>query len=183
MNTRVPRLLAEIKNMATNIHPYYDVYVSESNMGFWKVVMQGPPESAYADGTFLLYLDMDDNYPLFPPKARFVTPIFHPNISRHGKVCHSILDRNWTADTSNIQVLNTVYSLLLVPEFSDPINTVVTLDLYWDEVQFGEEVRSYISRHATKNRDAFRAEIVAAASGVEEKGNDRKTDGVAKGGK
>ena len=41
MNTRVPRLLTEIKNIATNIHPYYDVYVSESNIGFWKVVLQG----------------------------------------------------------------------------------------------------------------------------------------------
>jgi hypothetical protein len=24
-------------------HPYYDVYVSEQNMGFWKVVMKGVP--------------------------------------------------------------------------------------------------------------------------------------------
>lgn len=22
-------------------HPYYDVYVSETNVGFWKVIMQG----------------------------------------------------------------------------------------------------------------------------------------------
>jgi uncharacterized protein YegL len=44
-NMRSTRLLTEIKNIATNIHPSYDVYVSESNMGFWKVVMKGVSRS------------------------------------------------------------------------------------------------------------------------------------------
>jgi len=82
-----------MKNIVANPHPYYDVYVSESNIALWKVVMQGPPESAYADGTFVLYLDMEGNYPLFPLKGRFLTPIYHPNINRHGRICHSIFDR------------------------------------------------------------------------------------------
>jgi ubiquitin-protein ligase len=47
----------------------------------------------YTEGTFLMYLDMDSRYPAFPPKARFVTPMLHPNITRQGKICHSILDR------------------------------------------------------------------------------------------
>ena len=82
-----------MKNVVANPHPYYDVYVSESNMAFWKIVMQGPPQSAYANGTFVLYLDMESNYPAFPPKGRFHTPIYHPNINRHGRICHSIFDR------------------------------------------------------------------------------------------
>lgn len=91
-NTRPARLLSELKNVTANPHPYYEVFVSERNMGFWKVLMQGPPESDYAEGVFLLYLHMEDNYPAFPPKGRFCTPIFHPNINRHGRICHSILD-------------------------------------------------------------------------------------------
>ena len=91
-NTRPARLLSELKNVTANPHPYYEVFVSERNMGFWKVIMQGPPESDYAEGVFLLYLHMEDNYPAFAPKGRFCTPIFHPNINRHGRICHSILD-------------------------------------------------------------------------------------------
>jgi hypothetical protein len=30
-----------MKNVMANIHPFYDVYVSEKNMEFWKVVMEG----------------------------------------------------------------------------------------------------------------------------------------------
>lgn len=159
-STRSARLLLEIKNIALNAHPHYDVYVSESNMGFWKIVMQGPPDSYYSKGIFVLYLDMEDNYPAFPPKGRFCTPMYHPNINRHGRICHSILDRNWTTDTSNLQVLNVIYSLFMVPEFSDPVNTIVTFNFHWDEVAFSEDVKAHIMTHATKPRETWRREIL-----------------------
>jgi len=40
-----------------------------------------------------MFIDMDANYPNFAPKARFITPILHPNITKQGRICHSILDR------------------------------------------------------------------------------------------
>jgi len=123
-------------------------------------VVQGPPDSAYSTGTFVLYLHMEEGYPASPPKARFITPIHHPNVNKHGKICHSILDRNWTSDTSNLQLINTIFSLLLVPEFSDPINAVVTLNFHWDEVSFRDEVREHIKKHATKTRAEWKAELI-----------------------
>jgi ubiquitin-protein ligase len=158
--SRQRRLLAEIRNIASNPHPSYDVYVSESNMGFWKVVLSGPSESAYETGTFVLYLDMGDNYPQSPPQARFITRIFHPNINLGGRCCHSIFDRNWAVDTTNKQVLDTVFGLMLTPEFSDPINTVVTLNFYWDEVAFREEVKKHIEKYARKGREELGREIL-----------------------
>jgi hypothetical protein len=91
---RTRRLLTEIRDISLNRHPSYDVYVSESNMGFWKVVLAGPGGSAYENAAFMLYLDFPEDYPRVGPKGRFITPIFHPNISRHGLICHSIFDRN-----------------------------------------------------------------------------------------
>jgi ubiquitin-protein ligase len=120
----------------------------------------GPPDSTYSGGTFLLYVEMGNGYPMSPPEARFITPIYHPNINRHGRICHSILDRNWTLDTSTKDVIDTIYSLLLVPEFSDPINTVVTLNYHWNEVQFKEEAQLHIEKHASKSRADWRSEIV-----------------------
>jgi ubiquitin-protein ligase len=118
---RNSRLLTEIQSIIANPHPHYDIYVSESDISFWKIVMVGPPESPYSTGTFLLYLHMDNQYPTFAPKGRFVTPIHHPNINRNGRVCHSIFDRNWTSDTTCASILNTIYGLLLVPDTSDPV--------------------------------------------------------------
>ena len=81
-NTRI--LLAEVKAMIEHPHDDIDVYVSESNMGFWKVVMQGPPASPYEYGVFLLYVEIGNEFPRRPPNARFVTPILHPNITKVG---------------------------------------------------------------------------------------------------
>jgi ubiquitin-protein ligase len=108
----------------------------------------------------LLYIEMGAEYPMFAPAARFITPIYHPNINRHGRICHSILDRNWTVDTSNSDLINNIYSLLLMPEFSDPINTVVTLNYYGNEVQFKEEAQKHVQKHASKSRAEWREEIV-----------------------
>ena len=120
-NLRSTRLLTEIQGIIANPHPHYDVYVSESDISFWKIVMQGPPESVYASGSFLLYLHMDEQYPTFAPKGRFITPIYHPNVNRNGRICHSIFDRNWTSDTSCANILNSIYALLLVPDYTDPV--------------------------------------------------------------
>jgi ubiquitin-protein ligase len=120
-NLRNTRLLFELRSIATSSHPYYDIFISERDMSFWKVVMQGPPDSIYADGNFMLYLHMEVTYPAFALKCRFITPIYHPNINRHGRICHSIFDRNWTSDTSNSTLLSTVYSLLFQPDYSDPV--------------------------------------------------------------
>ena len=77
-------LLAEVKAMVDHEHKDLDVYVSERNMGFWKVVMEGPEGSPYEGGVFLLYVDVGLDFPRVPPGIRFITPILHPNIS---KVC------------------------------------------------------------------------------------------------
>jgi hypothetical protein len=79
---------------------------------------------------------------------------------------HSIFDRNWTVDTTNKQILDTVFGLLLVPEFSDPINTVVTLNYYWDEVAFKDEVEKHIRKYANKSRLALGAEILGEGSSL-----------------
>jgi len=75
-------ILSEVEEMVRNPHQYMDVYVSERNMGFWKIVMQGPPASPYANGVFMLYLDIGSEFPLKPPSARFITPMLHPNITK-----------------------------------------------------------------------------------------------------
>jgi ubiquitin-protein ligase len=102
---------------------------------------------------------MGTDYPMFAPTVRFMTPIYHPNINHHDRICHSILDRNWAVDTSNTDLIDTIYSLLLVPESSDPINTVVKLKHHWDEVQF-KEAQKHIQKHASKYSADWREEFV-----------------------
>lgn len=164
----IARIMKEINQLAAKDHPQYDVYVSERNMAFWKVVLSGPSDSPYEAGTFLLYLDMRANYPTFHPEARFITKIVHPNVNAHGRVCHPLFGRDWTTDTNMTTVLDTIYGLLFQAEVSDPVSTLSTLEYHADGVEFAEAVRDHVQRHALKSRLEWQKEFVGGADDDED---------------
>lgn len=45
------------------------------------VMHRGPRDTAYEDGVFVARLSFPKDYPMSPPKMRFVTELFHPNSS------------------------------------------------------------------------------------------------------
>ena len=65
------------------------------------------------------------DYPQKPPELRFLTPIYHCNINSQGRVCHSILDRNYTPDTRVKQIFDCIYGLLMTPEPDDPLDNTI----------------------------------------------------------
>ena len=42
-------------------------------------------------GIFKLELFLPDDYPMAPPKIRFLTKIFHPNVDKLGRICLDVL--------------------------------------------------------------------------------------------
>ncbi len=44
-----------------------------------------PNSNIFKEGAFKIEIKLPSIYPLDPPKVRFVTPIYHPNVSKDGK--------------------------------------------------------------------------------------------------
>lgn len=42
---------------------------------FWKILMEGPPDTPYEKGTFELFCQFGSDYPVKPPLVRFITPV------------------------------------------------------------------------------------------------------------
>lgn len=99
-----------------------------------------------------MYLDMPENFRPIPPKGRFQTQILHPNVNRHGRICHSILDRDWTPDTSLRNVLDTVYGLLVRADYTNPVQIMVASRYHHDQVQYVNGVREHVAKYARKER-------------------------------
>jgi ubiquitin-conjugating enzyme E2 T len=54
--------------------------------------IEGPPDSPYSRGTFKVSIELSDRYPFAPPAARFITPVYHPNIDDSGRICLDLLN-------------------------------------------------------------------------------------------
>ncbi|EEB90992.1 hypothetical protein MPER_10725 [Moniliophthora perniciosa FA553] len=65
--------------------------VDENNLYEWEILVIGPPDTLYEGGFFKARLSFPPEFPLLPPKMRFMTPMWHPNIYPDGVGCVSIL--------------------------------------------------------------------------------------------
>jgi len=118
---RVQRILNEFKDMTTNPHPLFEIFICEKDISFWKLIYTGENNTYYSDYHWLLYIIFPDEYPQVPLNMRFVTHIYHCNVNNDGKICHDILNTQWTSQTTVRQVLFTISELIKNP---NPLNAL-----------------------------------------------------------
>lgn len=56
-----------------------------------------------------------------PPKVRFLTKIYHPNIYKLGRICLDILKDKWSPALQIRTVLLSIQALLSAPNPDDPL--------------------------------------------------------------
>jgi ubiquitin-protein ligase len=139
-------------------------------MNFWRMLLKGPEGGPYSAGVWLLYASFPDDYPRVAPQVRFITPIKHCNINSYGRICHSILDRNWTADTPFCTVLQCIYGLLLNPDVDDPLDSTLALQFFDDSGTYEVSVVEHTQRFATERSMEDWREVLLAEEGEDESG-------------
>lgn len=101
--------------------------------------LQGPQDSPYEKGIFALSVEYPTDYPMSPPKIKFDTRIWHPNISSvTGAVCLNTLSTDWTPSLSTIACILSIRTLLSEPAVDDPQDAMVA-------AQYKDDIRNYIA--------------------------------------
>lgn len=123
-NSSLTRIVKEIQKYEANPHPYVSIYPC-ANISLWKILLLGPKGTPYENGLFQLYASFPAEYPFKAPEIRFITPIYHCNVNKQGRICHSVFDRNYTPALTFRQIIDCVYGLILTPEPEDPLDNVI----------------------------------------------------------
>ena len=155
-NAFVKRLQLEAKSMLTSPPANCSGGPVESdgsikNLMHWKATITGPEESPYEGGIFNLDIVFPDNYPFKPPKIKFITPIYHPNIHKDGSICLDILKSQWSPALKIPKVLLSICSLLTDPNPDDPLVPDAAKLYKNNRAEYDIKAREWTNKHAINN--------------------------------
>lgn len=106
----------------------------KTNIFKWNILLKGPKKSCYEKGLFKLLLEFPDNYPDEPPNIKFLTKIFHPNIScLDGAICVASKSTEWDQHKNLISVIYRIsgsYSLHCQNFAKIFIFSIITVSLF-----------------------------------------------------
>ncbi|ORX91075.1 putative ubiquitin protein ligase [Basidiobolus meristosporus CBS 931.73] len=135
--------------------------VSDDNIYEWEIMILGPPDTLYEGGFFTARMTFPTDYPLMPPKLRFITELWHPNVYPDGEVCISILhppgedkygyeqaSERWLPVHTVETILISVISMLSSPNDESPANIEAAKEWREDYPTFKKKVQRIVRKSA-----------------------------------
>jgi len=142
------RIVKETRRLLNEPAPGISATPYEENFRHFNVIIAGPAQSAYEGGIFKLELYLPEDYPMIPPKVRFLTKIYHPNVDKLGRICLDILKDAWSPALTIRTVLLSIQALLSSPNPDDPLANDVAEHWKRDERSAIETAREWTRRYA-----------------------------------
>jgi ubiquitin-conjugating enzyme E2 N len=126
-----------------------------------------------AGGVFKLELFLPDDYPMTPPKIRFLTKIFHPNVDKLGRICLDVLKSklpasvylpgpstradsydtdNWSPALQIRTILLSIQALLGAPNPDDPLAADVAKSWKEDEQAAIATAKEWTTKYASPSK-------------------------------
>ena len=151
LNNRIKKEYQDIiKEKNSNVQ----VKLVSNDYRHWKGRIKGPIDTCYQGGIFDVDIIIPDDYPFKPPKMKFDTKIWHPNISSvTGAICLDILKNEWTPALTIRTALISLQALMCEPVPNDPQDAVVAKQYMSDIKLFNETAKHWVEEYANPERN------------------------------
>ena len=143
-------------SLKTDLDVFCSIDVNAEDLSIWKVWFKNLPDP-YTGGTWLLMLEFPSDYPFKPPKIRFMTPIYHCNISSAGGICLDVLKDNWSPAMSAPKLLLAIHAMLLGPNGDDPLDAYKGQVWRDNRVEYLRQARLHTAAHASESMEVMMA--------------------------
>ncbi|KAI8058473.1 ubiquitin-conjugating enzyme E2 7 [Syncephalis plumigaleata] len=154
-------LQRQLQELNKNPVEGFSAGLADDNIFEWDVLIIGPPNTLYEGGFFKARLTFPETYPIQPPKLRFLSKMWHPNVYESGEVCISILhppgDDKWGYEKASERwlpvhtvetILISVISMLSSPNDESPANIEAAKEMREDNEAFKKRVRRIVRESA-----------------------------------
>lgn len=149
--SRAKRIMKELQ--AVKDDPEANItleFVSESDIHHLKGSFLGPPGTPYEGGKFIVDIEVPMEYPFKPPKMKFDSKVYHPNISSvTGAICLDILKNAWSPVITLKSALISLQALLQSPEPNDPQDAEVAQHYLRDRESFDKTAALWTKQYAS----------------------------------
>lgn len=148
------RLQKEIQDILKDTQSGITVTTSQGSTEFADLThfhghFTGPPDTPYEGGKYDVDIRITPEYPFKPPEMRFITRIWHPNVSSQtGAICLDTLGQAWSPVLTLKSALISLQSLLSSPEPKDPQDAEVASMLITRPEEFAHVAREWAIRYA-----------------------------------
>ncbi|OAQ98664.1 hypothetical protein LLEC1_05027 [Akanthomyces lecanii] len=141
-----------------------------------------PPDTPYAGGTYEVEVEIPDSYPFKPPKMRFKTKIWHPNVSSQtGAICLDTLTTGWSPVQTIKTALLSLRMLLEFPNSKDPQDAEVAKMMNDQPERFALVAHEWAVKYAAApRRQIDTAQFAGAATAAAPKDDPARYDGYHK---
>lgn len=144
------RLTKEFAELQNDTPPNVVVTPDESNILHWSGVLTGPSTSAYRGGKFKIDITFPTEYPFKSPTVKFITRIYHPNVTDDGALCIGLLKAEaWKPSTKIDQVLRALIQLLEEPNPDDALVASIAETYNTDRAQFTKNAQDWVKKYAS----------------------------------
>ncbi|CCG82392.1 Ubiquitin-conjugating enzyme E2 1 [Taphrina deformans PYCC 5710] len=150
MASRVRRIAKEIEDCQKADTSNLSVHTIGDDLSHLKGTFHGPTETPYEGGLFTVDIQIPNDYPFRPPKMKFDTKIYHPNISSQtGAICLDILKEQWSPVLTIKSALVSLQSMLNDPQPNDPQDAEVASHYLKDRASFDKTARYWTQQYAS----------------------------------
>lgn len=149
--SRAKRIMKEMQAVKDDPQAHITLeFVNESDIHHLKGSFQGPPGTPYENGKFIVDIEVPMEYPFKPPKMKFDTKVYHPNVSSvTGAICLDILKNAWSPVITLKSALISLQALLQSPEPNDPQDAEVAQHYLRDRESFNKTAALWTKLYAS----------------------------------
>ncbi|KDQ51574.1 hypothetical protein JAAARDRAFT_41035 [Jaapia argillacea MUCL 33604] len=149
MDARLRRVNKEIADCKNDKTSKITLELVDESPFHLKGAFPGPEGTPYEGGHFEVDIRIPDSYPFQPLKMKFITKVYHPNISSaSGAICLDILKDAWSPVLTLKSTLISLQSLLCSPEPNDPQDAEVAKHYMTSRSSFEETARYWTHIYA-----------------------------------